>query len=62
MDQSSPAQALRSIGRTASSVGMMEGAFFVSRTELLAWVRPRSYLVRLSLLISRHNDDIMYNI
>lgn len=26
------------MGRTASSVGMMEGAFFVSRTELVEWV------------------------
>lgn len=26
------------MGKTASTVGMMEGAFFVSRTDLLAWV------------------------
>eukprot|EP00933_Yihiella_yeosuensis_P036898 TRINITY_DN3072_c0_g1_i1.p1 TRINITY_DN3072_c0_g1~~TRINITY_DN3072_c0_g1_i1.p1 ORF type:complete len:316 (+),score=91.74 TRINITY_DN3072_c0_g1_i1:130-1077(+) len=30
--------ASRSMGRTASTVGMMEGAFFVSRTDLLSWV------------------------
>merc|ERR1719476_574814 len=30
--------ASRGMGRTASTVGMMEGAFFVPRTELLAWV------------------------
>mmetsp|Transcript_90697 Transcript_90697/g.194519 ORF Transcript_90697/g.194519 Transcript_90697/m.194519 type:complete len:344 (+) Transcript_90697:105-1136(+) len=30
--------AIRAMGKTASTVGMMEGAFFVSRTDLLAWV------------------------
>mmetsp|Transcript_30863 Transcript_30863/g.96016 ORF Transcript_30863/g.96016 Transcript_30863/m.96016 type:complete len:326 (+) Transcript_30863:60-1037(+) len=28
----------RNVGRGASTVGMMEGAFFVSRTDLLLWV------------------------
>lgn len=28
----------RSMGKTASTVGMMEGAFFVSRGDLLSWV------------------------